>query len=430
MSGAPAAAVAGMAAEMARELTGNILPFWLERAADPAGGFVGLVDAAGVAHPDAPRGAVLTARILWTFSAASRALGTPAYRAAADRAAAYLRAHLVDPAHGGVYWMVDGAGRPLDTRKHVYAQAFAVYGLAEHHRATGDAESLRLAVALYALVERHARDHRHGGYEEAFGRAWDLLDDVRLSEVDAPARKSTNTHLHVLEAYTGLYRAWPDPGLGARLAAVVELFLAHVVDAGRGRQRLFFDRDWTPRGGTVSFGHDVEASWLLLEAADALGDPALRARVAPAALRLAGAVRGVAFDAEHGGVYYEAPADAIDADAVDYSQIDTDKEWWPQAEAVVGFLAAYEEGGDPAFLRAAEATWAFVRRHVADAAGGEWFRRTARDGTPRPGHEKVGPWKCCYHNARACLEVMARAGAGRAPASPPRCRGTTSSCSA
>ncbi len=280
-----AGALAPLRAAMARELTEGILPYWLSRAVDERhGGFVGRIDEDDVPHPDAPKGAVLNARILWTFSAAARALGdTPGaarYRAAADRALRFVRECLVDPVYGGVYWMVDADGAPRDARKHVYAQAFAIYALSEHHRATGADESLREAVALFDLVERHAHDAEHGGYEEAFTREWGRLDDVRLSEVDADARKSMNTHLHVLEAYAALYRVWPDPRLRDRLAEVVERFLDRIVDARTGHLRLFFDGDWTPTSDAVSYGHDVEASWLLLDAVDALGDAALRARAA------------------------------------------------------------------------------------------------------------------------------------------------------
>lgn len=403
--GAGAAAsdgLATLAAELRAELVGGILPYWLRRTVDARhGGFVGFVSADEVADPDAPKGAIGTARLLWTFSAAYRVLGDPAYRGAADHAAAFLRTHLLDHAHGGVFWTVEADGRPRDVRKHAYAQAFAIYGLSEHHRATGDADSLRLALELFRLIERHAHDPVHGGYQEAFGREWTLLDDVRLSDVDADERKSMNTHLHLLEAYASLCRVWPDQLVRRRLAELLALFLDRIVDPARGHVVAFFDEDWTPKSDVVSFGHDIETSWLLLEAADVLGDATLRARVQPVSLAIAAAVLAEAVD-EAGGIFYETrPGHAVD----------TDKEWWPQAEAIVGFVSAWQESGCEGYRRAALDTWAFSRRHLVDAVHGEWRRRVARDGTPRPGHEKVGPWKCPYHNARACLEVIERAAA-------------------
>ena len=386
-------------ADLRRELTRRILPYWMEQAIDDRrGGFAGLITDDGVRRDDAPKGCILNARILWTFAAAYRVLGDDAYRRTAERAAGYFRAHFVDAVHGGVYWMVDAAGRPSDERKHVYAQAFAIYALSEHYRAVGDGESLREAVRLFRLVERRAHDTAHGGYQEAFSRDWVLLDDVRLSDADAPERKSTNTHLHVLEAYTNLYRVWPDVLLRERLEELLELFLGVIVPAGARHTCGFFDEDWAPKSEVVSYGHDIEASWLLLEAADVLGSEARRARVRDVSLRLATAVLEEGVDPA-GGIFNAGGPDGV---------VDTDKEWWPQAEAIVGFVNAYQETGREAFLHAARTTWDFTKRHILDAERGEWHRRVAGDGTLRPGHEKVGPWKCPYHNGRACLEMITR----------------------
>ena len=396
-------ALTALAVAMRRELVHGILPYWLDRALDVAqGGVVGLIDGNEMVHADAPKGAILNARVLWTFSAAARALGDHdgRYRAAADHAARFVRDRLVDPTFGGVYWMVNADGTPRDTRKHVYAQAFAIYALSEHYRATGDERSLQGAIALFHLVEQHAYDVVHGGYEEAFSREWALLDDVRLSAEDADERKSMNTHLHVLEAYATLYRVWPDALLRERLTAVAELFLTRIIDAPTGHLGLFFDSDWTPKSDAVSFGHDIEATWLLLDAADALGDAALRARLRPACVGVATAVLQEAYDVGTGGIFYEVVPGAA---------VVTDKEWWPQAEAIVGFVDAWQETGASEFLNAARETWAFTERHLLDHVHGEWRRRVSRDGVPCEGYEKVGPWKCPYHNARACLEVMARA---------------------
>jgi mannobiose 2-epimerase len=385
--------------EMAAELTGRILPFWAERTRDDRlGGFVGWISADGTRDDLAPKGTVLGARLLWTFSAASRVLGDPAWKTMAERARAFLRAHMLDREHGGVFWMVDADGTPRDTRKHVYAQAFAIYALAEHHRATGNAASLQDAISLFELVDRHAHDPELGGYEEAFTRDWVRLEDVRLSDVDANERKSMNTHLHVLEAYTTLYRAWPESALRIRLQELVGLFIDHVVDAESGHVIPFFDADWTPRSRHVSYGHDIETSWLLMEAVDAIGDLALRLRVQPVAVRVARAVLEEGFDAASGGIRNAAAGP--DAGA---------RDWWPQAEAIVGFVNAWELTGEPRFLDAAVATWEFTSRHLLDRERGEWFWGVSADGLVRSGREKVGPWKCSYHNSRACMEVMARA---------------------
>ena len=384
------------------ELVDHILPFWADRAVDDErGGFVGRIDGHGRLVPDAPKGVVLNARILWTFAAAARVLGTDRWRALADRAYDALR-QFQDPEHGGVFWMVEAGGTPRDTKKQTYAQAFALYALAEVHRLDGHAEALDWAKEIYALLEERAVDPAHGGYWEAFARDWGPAADVRLSEKDEDAPKSMNTHLHVLEAYTALHRIWPDVGLADRLRVLLRIFLDRIVDPETGHQRAFFAADWTPTSGLVSYGHDVEASWLLDEAAVVLGDDALVAEVRPVALRLARVSLDEGLDAD-GGLFNERHADG---------HLDDDKHWWPQAEAVVGSLNAYEHTGDAAFAHAALRTWGFVQHRVVDRQRGEWHFRVTRDGRPyRDEENKVGPWKCPYHNARACLEIMERAGA-------------------
>jgi mannobiose 2-epimerase len=387
--------------EMRAELTERILPFWSERAVDrERGGFYGSVGPDGTPDAEAPRGAILNGRILWTFSAAFRALRDPALAALADRAAQVIRKRFLDRTHGGVYWMVDASGQPVDDRKHVYAQAFAVYGLAEHSRATGSLESLADAEVLFRLIETHARDDQHGGYREAFSRDWGPLEDVRLGETDLNAPRSANTHLHLLEAYTTLFRAWPAPVLGPRLRSLQELFVDRIVDRATGHLVPFFDESWTPCSWVASYGHDIEASWLLGDAATVLNDRDLSARTREAALLLAESALTEGLDPK-GGVFYLADAGG---------NVDEGKEWWTQAESVVGFLNAYQETRRREFLKAAWDTWEFIKAHVLDRERGEWYRRVDPDGTPQPGNEIVGPWKCPYHNTRACLEVMKRAG--------------------
>jgi mannobiose 2-epimerase len=389
-----------LAADARRELTEHILPYWMDRTVDHAhGGFVGRIAGDDQVVPGAPKGAVLNARILWTFAASARVLEDDGYRPMADRAYGYLRDHFADERHGGVFWTLTAAGEPLDTKKQVYAQAFAIYALAEYVRLSGSDAALDWAVRLYRLLEERAVDPIHGGYFEAFARDWGPADDVRLSEKDLDAPKSMNTHLHVLEAYTNLIRIWPDAGLASRLRALIELYLEHIVDAETHHQRCFFTEDWRPVSGVVSYGHDIEASWLLDEAAEALGDASLRVRVFDEAVVMAQRVLADGVD-EDGGLLNESKPDHT---------LDTDKHWWPQAEAVVGFLNAFQHTGDVSFLRATVRSWAFIQRTIVDAEGGGWFYRVSRDGSPYREEDKVGLWKCPYHSARACIEVLGRA---------------------
>jgi len=377
-----------------------MLPYWVENAVDEDhGGFVGQIRQNGERVSDAAKGSVLNARILWTFAAATRLLGRDRFRELAERAHTYLMKHFWDPVNGGVFWSVDNTGHPLKTHKQTYAQAFALYGLSEQYRATGDKDVLSQAIQMFQLIEEHTRDLEHGGYLEARGRSWERIEDVRLSDKDLNVPKNMNTHLHLLEAYTNLYRVWPDPLLRDQLAALVDLFLIQIIDKTQHHLYTFFEADWTPVTDMISFGHDIEASWLLLEAADVLGDAAIRSAVHGAAIPMARAALEKGIDTG-GGLLNEILPDGA---------TDGDKYWWVQAEAIVGFVNAFQETQSQDFLDAAEAIWEYARRHLADDEVGEWHFRVARDGQPYPEDDKVGMWKCPYHGARVCFEVIERA---------------------
>jgi mannobiose 2-epimerase len=380
------------------DLRGNILPFWIRHVANrESRSFFGSVTNSLEVDRGAERGALLTTRILWTYSAAYARYRDPAYLAMAELAHDDLRLHFHDAANGGFYWSVAADGAVLRDRKQVYGQAFAVYALTEYHGASGRKEALEAAIATHRLIERHARD-RQGGYLEAFGRAWETIEDMRLSEVDLNEPKSQNTHLHVMEAYTRLLEAWPDGGLRANLRELVGTMLERIVDPRTGHLGLFFARDWTPKSDRISYGHDIEAAWLLRRAAGALGDPALSARIDLLAVRIAEVTLAEGIDAD-GGVYNQGSPGGL---------TDTNKEWWNQAEAVVGFLDAYQVSGQGRFLDAAFRTWDFIERHLVDRERGEWLRGVTRDHRPLDGELKVSFWKCPYHNGRTGLEATRR----------------------
>jgi mannobiose 2-epimerase len=395
-----AARLAALRDAVEQDLRGNVLPFWMHEVVDDeGGGFRGYLSAEGVADPLAPKGGVLCARILWTYAAALRRTGEASHRRMADRAFAYLLKSFWDNEHGGTFWMLDHAGRPVADRKQTYALAFSVYGLAEYHLVTGSGEAMERAIALHRAIEAHASDPEHGGYWEARARDWSPLEDVRLSERDLNAPKSMNTHLHVMEAYAKLLRAWDDPGLRERLRGLVALHLDRIVDPATSHLVLFFDECWKKASRRVSYGHDIEAGWLLVEAAEVAGDRGLVERAKAAAVRMARVTLDEGVDAEHGGIFAERHEDG---------RLDDEKHWWMQAEAIVGLLNAFELTGEDRFLEAAERVWAFVERFLVDRVHGEWRWRVRRDGRPIPGLPKVEPWKCPYHNSRAAFETMDR----------------------
>ena len=387
------------AARIEADLRQNILPFWMQHGIDRERDVVvGSLTNDLVADPAAERGALLASRVLWTFAAAHRRYDDPAYLEIAGRAHADLLRHFHDRTHGGFYWSVAADGTVLRDRKQIYGQAFALYALAEYHLATGHAEPLEQAIAAFRLIETYSRDPRHGGYFEAFSRDWQPIADMRLGGTDLNEPKSQNTHLHVMEAYTNLLRAWPDPELHAALRDIVTILLDRIVDPSTAHLNLFFAADWSVRSDRFSPGHDIEAAWLLLDAATALGDAALLARTQALALRIADVTLAAGVDADGALVNEIGP----------HGFTNTDKEWWPQAEAVVGFLAAYALSRDERHLRGALRAWDFIERRLIDREHGEWRRGVTRDGAVLADELKIGFWKCPYHNGRAALEAVPR----------------------
>jgi mannobiose 2-epimerase len=384
--------------EVEKELQ-DILQYWMKRTVDHVnGGFVGKIDHGEIPHPEAPKGSVLNSRILWSFSAAYNLTKKKDYLPFAQRAFRYLLNHFLDKDYGGVYWTVDYKGAPLDTKKQIYALSFAIYGLGEYYLATSDEEAKAAAVQIYQDIVAHSHDDEHGGYIEALARDWKELGDLRLSAKDANERKSMNTHLHVLEGFANLYRIWPDEGLKEKIKELIRLFLNHIISAETNHLILFFDDEWNPKSNIISYGHDIEAAWLVQEAAEVIGDETLLQEVKDRSLLVANAaVEGLDSD---GGLWYEYD--------VDEQHLIKQKHWWPQAESMVGFFNAWQIGGDKNHLQQSLRSWNFVRQFILDKKSGEWMWGVHEDYSPLTDEDKVGLWKCPYHNSRACIEIIRR----------------------
>ncbi len=389
-----------MKTEMQDVLQKNILRFWLDKMVDQEhGGFYGRIDGHEHLHADAEKGAILNARILWAFSAAYRVLGDKTYLEAASRAKHYIIDHFIDPEYGGVYWSLDCNGKPLDTKKQFYAIGFAIYGMSEYARATGDAEALKVAIDLYRCIEEHALDHEYNGYIEAMTRDWQPIADMRLSELDANYPKSQNTHLHIIEPYTNLYRVWKSDELKASLHNLIDIFTDRILNPETHHLDLFFDMDWKRGAGALeSYGHDIECSWLIHEAALVLGDAEVLKKVEPIVEMVAKASeKGLNAD---GSMVHEANLDT--------GYVDSDLHWWVQAEAVVGFFNIYQYFGDESALQKAQHCWTYIKENLIDDENGEWHWSRRKDGTLNLDDDKAGFWKCPYHNSRMCLEIIER----------------------
>ena len=386
---------------MRSEFENNILPFWMNKMEDnEQGGFYGEITGDDELRPEASKGAILNARILWTLSAAYRLLKKPEYLKTATRAKRYLIDRFYDPEYGGIYWELDYKGNPLDTKKQIYAIGFAIYGLSEYARATGDAEALEYAQRLFEVIEQHSFDPVQNGYLEALTRDWQPIEDMRLSDKDENEKKTMNTHLHILEPYTNLYRVWKDERLERQLRNLIDVFITRILDPQTGHLNLFFEEDWTNKYRIYSYGHDIEASWLIHEAALVLGDETVLKRIEPLIVRIAQAAdEGLKPD---GSMIYE--------NFLDKQKIDRELHWWVQAENVVGHINLYQHFGDESALDIAARCWEFIKAKLIDHEHGEWHWSILPDGTVNRKDDKAGFWKCPYHNGRMCMEVIERFG--------------------
>lgn len=402
--------------EVKETLTKNILPFWLKMQDKENGGFYGQMRGDGTLVKEASKGGILNARILWSFSAAYRVLRNPEYLEAATRAKDYLIQHFMDPVYGGTYWELDCKGNPIDTKKQFYAIGFAIYGLSEYVRATKDTEVLDVCFSLFDVIEEHSFDKEYNGYIEACTREWGEIADMRLSELDANYPKSQNTHLHIIEPYTNLYRCLKElreagtilqrhdiDAVTARveraLRNLIDIFCEKILNPETYHLDLFFEKDWKRGAGWLeSYGHDIECSWLLHEAALVLGDRKVLDRVEPV-VRLVAKASEKGLNAD-GSMTHEANLDT--------GYVDADRHWWVQAEAVVGFFNLYQYFSDTEALKKVLACWQYIKDNLIDHELGEWYwsRDPERNINRRDDH--AGFWKCPYHNSRMCLELIER----------------------
>ncbi|MBP6759022.1 MAG: AGE family epimerase/isomerase [Flavobacterium sp.] len=383
--------------ELTTELD-NILEYWSKNTIDQKnGGFIGQIDCNEYKNFEAEKGSVLNARILWSFSASYKVIKDDAYKKIAQNAFEYIITHFYDSEFGGIFWSINPDTTPKDTKNQIYALAFVIYGMSEYYAISNDEKALEYSILLYKKIQEHSYDPTHKGYFEAFTRDWQPIEDLRLSDKDANEKKTMNTHLHIVEGYANLYKVWKDETLKNDIIELLEVIETHFINKETGHLRLFFDENWIEKPDVISYGHDIEAAWLLLQCAEISGDAALTERYKKYAILMTDATfEGIDQD---GGLWYELEPE--------HNQLMAEKHWWPQAELMIGFFNAYQLTNDEKYLDVVVQNWEFVKQFILDKKNGEWIWGVNADYSLIE-KDKAGFWKCPYHNSRACIELIHR----------------------
>lgn len=383
--------------EMSNELD-SIIKYWSENTIDTInGGFIGQIDFENKQLFTSEKGSVLHARILWTFSAAYQTTNDINQKNIATRAFDFLSTHFYDKEYGGLFWSINADKTPKDTKNQIYALAFAIYGFTEYYKISANEEALNLAKNLYLKIQKYSYDPVNKGYLEAFTRDWQPIEDLRLSDKDANEKKTMNTHLHIVEAYANLYQVWKDDKLQKNIVELLATMEEHFINKETGHLHLFFDENWVEKPDVISYGHDIEAAWLLLQCAEISEDKDLIANYTKYAIQMADAtIEGLDTD---GGLWYEFDPEE--------NKMIAEKHWWVQAEALIGFYNAYQLTNDEKYLNLVLKNWNFIKKYILDKKNGEWIWGINSDYSMIE-KDKAGFWKCPYHNGRACLELINR----------------------
>jgi mannobiose 2-epimerase len=367
--------------EIKAHLTDCIIPFWKSLRDDEHGGYYGRVDFHLAQNRQADKGAILNSRILWFFSNAYLTLRDESCLKHAKHAYEFLKKAFLDKKRGGLYWSADYKGNPAETARYTYNQAFAVYALASYYDASRDTEALHTAYGLVRIIETYYKDD--DGYLEAFDSKYKLLENEKLSGNGITAGRTMNTLLHIYEAYTELFRVDQKPGIAEKLQWILNVLESKIYNPEKKRLESYFDFEYNSLTDLTSYGHDIEASWLIDRGTDLLDIPRLEFTKT-----LAKQIHDIALDKD-GSVFYENEA----------GKINKTKVWWVQAEAALGFLNA-------GYTEAAERAWEFIKTHVIDKReNSEWFNELDENNMPFE-TDMANEWKCPYHGGRFCFEII------------------------
>jgi len=359
--------------------------------------FFGAIDFYGKKNPEAPLGIIMYSRILWSFSAASMHFNCNEYKAVAEETFNFIQSYFYDKTHKGYFWEISAKRTPLVHKKQTYAHAFMLYGICEYYACSKDEKALKQAISIFDLMQRHCIDTIYGGFFEAFAQDWTKLDDVRLSEKDRNDPKSMNTNLHVLEAYTRLLQVTGNKEVELVLRNLINLFAEHIIDKN-GHLCLFFDEQWKSQVNEYSFGHDIETSWLLWEAIEAVNDEELEKKYKSLIIRMVDVFLNEALDEnQHSSLYHKF---------VDTGKYDTDRHWWVMCEMLEGLANAYEITNDEIYRKPILPAWEYIKLNLIDCTNGEWHWRVNEYKEPIADESKVCNWKAPYHNGRALMRLV------------------------
>lgn len=386
-----------MLREVKEHLQNKILPFWMGLKDETHGGFYGEVGYDQKINHKSVKGGIYHSRILWFFSNAYLTLKDKLYLDYADHAYEFLKNHLIDREYGGIYWTVTYDGKPADDSKHTYNQSFAIYGLASYYDASGNTEALELAYEIFHNIENQCKDE--GGYLEAFDRNFKPISNDKLSENGVMADRTMNTLLHLLEAYTELYRVDTKEEVAICIRQMLDTFADKVYNPELRRLEVFFDPDWNSLIDLHSYGHDIEASWLIDRTCEVLNDEYYTKKISTITKDLADYIHQVALDRDS-SVFNECVNGLVDKTKV----------WWVQAEAILGFVNGYQmDQTRDDYLETSKNIWNYIKKYVIDPReNSEWLNELYRDGKPIIEKELAGVWKCPYHNGRMCFELINR----------------------
>ena len=387
--------------QLKKELTielQSILNYWSIQTIDlDHKGFIGQIDYNNQKNYFSEKGSVLNARILWAFSASYKITKNKEHKKIAKLAFDYILEYFYDTKFGGIFWSLNSNGTPKDTKNQIYALGFMIYGMAEYYSISKNEKALQIAIGLYKKIEEYSYDNIKKGYLEAFTRDWKMIDDLRLSTKDANEKKTMNTHLHIVEGYANLYKIWKDEGLRKVIVELLEVIDTYFINTETGHLHLFFDENWVEKPDVISYGHDIEAAWLLQQCAEIIEDEDLINLYKKHAIKIAEATKeGIDID---GGLWYEFDPKT--------NKLMAEKHSWPQAELMIGYFNAWELSGKQEYLDIVLKNWNFIQKHIIDKENGEWFWGINADYSKME-KDKAGFWKCPYHNSRACIELFNR----------------------